>query len=85
MVVEALARLPKDVLHGRYARFKVALHTNMMRRELPEAQWPKPEEVSSVFGVCHNLILRTMHDRSSHDPVSPFKFHNTTLFRTAPT
>ena len=55
VVVEALARLPKPVLHGRYARYKVALHQSLLRRELPESQWPKPEQV--IFIVRKRCML----------------------------
>lgn len=52
IVVEALKRIPKEQvrvsqrvslntaqLWGRYARYKVAIHQNLLRRELPEQQW----------------------------------------------
>jgi hypothetical protein len=50
IVQEALKRLPDDILHARYARYKVALHTNLLRRKLPEDQWVKSE---NVFTFCN--------------------------------
>jgi hypothetical protein len=44
VVKEALGRIPVEHHYARYQRAKVALHYNMLRRELPQEQWVKSED-----------------------------------------
>lgn len=44
VVQEALRRIPPEHHYARYQRAKIALHQNMLRRELPKEQWVKSED-----------------------------------------
>lgn len=67
VVQEALHRIPKDHLHARYSRAKVALHTNMLRRELAESEWVKDHEDVSYLMPFIQQVLKEHDERHYYD------------------
>jgi hypothetical protein len=45
VVVEALKRLPQEQYYGRYRRFKLALHYDLTRRDMPQEMQMTQEKV----------------------------------------
>ena len=67
VVKEALTRVPKHELHGRYQRFKVALHTNMLRTELPKEQWTRMEDDRKYLTPFVEQVLAEHEEREKYD------------------
>jgi ubiquinol-cytochrome c reductase subunit 7 len=64
---EALHRIPKSELHGRYARFKIALQYSMMRRELPKDQWVTNEQDKVYLMPFVEQVLAEHTEREKYD------------------
>jgi ubiquinol-cytochrome c reductase subunit 7 len=66
-VQEALARLPKDQLYGRYQRYKIALHQSMLRRELPESQWMTRDRDVKYLQPFVEQVLSEYEERDQYE------------------
>lgn len=67
VVQEALKRLPKDQLHARYQRFKVALHYSMLRKPLPKEQWIQNEEDYAYLMPYIEQVLAEHEEKEKYD------------------
>lgn len=67
VVQEALRRIPKHELHGRYQRFKVALHTSMLRQELPKDKWMSLKEDRKYLSPFVEQVLLECEEREKYD------------------
>ncbi|KAI3640648.1 hypothetical protein MIR68_001526 [Amoeboaphelidium protococcarum] len=64
---QALKRVPKEVLYGRYQRQKVALHYSLCRKELPESQWVTPQQDKSYLLPFIEQVLAEHAEREKYD------------------
>lgn len=42
--IQAISLLPKEEQYDRSSRYRVAFQQDLMRRQLPKEEWPKPED-----------------------------------------